>query len=277
MNEIDITSKKSLFRFNLKEVWNYRDLVLLLVKRDFVTNYKQTILGPLWFFLQPLFTTLIFTFLFGRMGKLPTDGIPPMLFYLCSITFWNYFAECFKKNSTTFVDNQSVFGKVYFPRLVLPISVSISNLIRLAIQFGLFLIVYGYFIIFKGAKIPLNPYIMLLPINIILLGFLGLGIGIIISSMTIKYRDLRFIMDFVIQLWMYATVIFPVSSYPIKFRWMADFNPLIPILETTKLGLLGQGTFSLHSYVICVIVTFISLIIGILMFNSTEQNFMDIV
>ncbi|MBL7799332.1 MAG: ABC transporter permease [Chitinophagales bacterium] len=271
-----IEAKRSLLQINLKEIWRYRDLISLLVRRDFVANYKQTILGPIWFFLQPLFTTLMFTLLFARMGKLSTDGLPPMLFYMCGITFWNYFAECLKKNSTTFIDNQSVFGKVYFPRLVLPISVSLSNTIRLGIQFLLFLATYLYFIL-NGSPIRVTSYVLLLPVNVLLLGLLSLGIGVLISSLTTKYRDLRFLIDFGVQLLMYATVIFPASSYPEKYQWVAKVNPLIPLMETTKLGLLGAGSFDPQAYLGCVIVTIISLFTGVLVFNMTEQNFMDVV
>lgn len=266
----------SLFRLNLGEVWRYRDLVGLLVRRDFVATYKQTILGPLWIFLQPLFTTLIFTLLFARMGKLPTDGLPPLLFYLCGIIFWNYFSECLKTNSSTFIVNQSVFGKVYFPRLVLPVSVTLSNLIRLGVQFVLFAVIYLYFVV-QGYPVKITPYIVLLPLNVLLLGLLGLGLGILVSSLTTKYRDLRYLVEFGLQLLMYATVIFPVSAYPAKWQWIATANPLLPLIETSKLGLLGAGTFGWQSYLACMGFTLVSLVLGILFFNKTERNFMDVV
>lgn len=273
--ELVITTQSSLFRLNIGEVWKYRDLVMLMVRRDFVATYKQTVLGPVWFFVQPLMTTLLFTFLFARVGNLQTDGLPPMLFYLCGITFWNYFAGCLKNNSSTFVNNQAVFGKVYFPRLVIPISVTISNLIKLGIQFLLFASVYAYFI-YKGEAIQVTKYVFLLPVNIILLGLMGLGLGILISSLTTKYRDFVYLVEFGLQLLMYATVIFPVSALG-KYKWIASANPLIPLIETTKLGLLGKGTFDQNAYLACVIFTLLSLFIGVLLFNKTERNFMDVV
>lgn len=272
----EISPKRSLLNIPFKEMWDYRDLVLILVKRDFVSNYKQTILGPLWFFIQPLFTTLVFTVVFAKLGKIPTDGLPPMLFYMCGIIFWNYFSDCMKKNSTTFIDNKGVFGKVYFPRLIIPISVIISNIIRFGIQFLLFIGIYLYFV-FNGAPLQLNFYILLVPINIILLGIFGLGLGILITSLTIKYRDLRFLVDFGVQLAMYATIIFPVSSYPEKYKWLAHYNPFIPLIESTKLGILGSGTFNLESYIFSIILNLVVLAFGIIIFNKAEQNFMDIV
>ncbi len=275
--EIVITANKGLFSLHLSDVWAYRDLVMLLVRRDFVANYKQTILGPLWFFLQPLLTTLMFTFLFAGMGRLGTGNIPAVLFYMCGITFWNYFAACIKINSTTFITNQSVFGKVYFPRLVIPISVTLSNLIKLAIQFLLFISIYLYFILFKEASGSPTIYLALLPLNIILLGVLGLGSGILISSLTTKYRDLNNLVDFGLQLLMYATVLFSADAYPARFKWFTVVNPLFPIIETTKLGLLGSGTFDLTAYIISILFTITTLVLGVLVFNKTEQNFMDVV
>lgn len=274
--EIVITPNKGIFSVNLRELWSYRDLILLIVKRDFVSNYKQTILGPLWFFLQPLFTTIMFTFLFSKMGNISTDGLPPMLFYLCGITFWNYFSDCLKTNSTTFISNQSVFGKVYFPRLVMPISVTISNLTKLGVQFTLFVLLYIYFM-FNGSTVQITKYIFFLPLNVILLGLLGLGLGVLVSSLTTKYRDLRYLVDFGLQLLMYATVIFPVSAFPEKYKWIANYNPIMPLIEVSKLGLLGVGTFSFDSYIFCVLSTTTALIVGILVFNKTEQNFMDVI
>jgi len=272
----EIKPEKPLFHLGLRDVWRYRDLVMLMVRRDFVATYKQTVLGPIWFFIQPLFTTLIFTFLFAKMGKLSTDGLPPILFYLCGITFWNYFSSCLKINSTTFIMNQGVFGKVYFPRLVIPISVTISNLVKLGIQFILFLVIYMYFII-QGNTVQITGYIVYLPLNIILLGLMGLALGILFSSLTTKYRDLTYLLDFGVQLLMYATIIFPVSAFPENFKWMAKFNPIMPLIETTKLGLLGLGTFDLTSYLSSIAFTVICLLVGIISFNKTEQNFMDVV
>jgi lipopolysaccharide transport system permease protein len=275
--EIRITADKSIFSLPLADIWAYRDLILLLVRRDFVANYKQTILGPVWLFIQPLFTTFMFTFLFAKIGGIKTDKIPSDLFYLCGIIFWNYFSSCLKTNSTTFISNQGVFGKVYFPRVVIPLSVTISNLIKLGIQFLLFLVYYAYFLLYKGADIHITNYIILLPLNVILLGLLGLGIGVLISSLTTKYRDLSYLVDFGLQLVMYATIIFPVSYFPDNLKWFAAINPLIPIIETSKLGLLGAGTFHMSSYLFCITITIVTLIVGTLIFNRTEQNFMDVV
>lgn len=270
-----IKPDRSFFYLGVKDIWRYRDLVGLMVRRDFVATYKQTVLGPIWFFIQPLFTTLLFTLLFKKIGNLDTDGLPPMLFYLCGITFWNYFSTCLRSTSSTFISNQSVFGKVYFPRLVIPISITISNLIKLGIQFSLFAIIYVYFVI-QGSSIQLNTYAFLLPVNIVILGLMGLGLGIIISSLTTKYRDFTYMVDFGLQLLMYATVIFPASAFG-KYAWLAKINPLVPIIETTKLGLLGKGTFDLSAYLLCVGFTLSALLIGVLLFNKTERNFMDVV
>lgn len=274
--ELFISPKASLLQLNLKEVWRYRDLVALMIKRDFIATYKQTILGPVWFFIQPLFTTLLFTLLFTKIGGLNQDGPPPMLFYLCGITFWNYFSGCLKTNASTFVSNQNVFGKVYFPRLVIPISVTLSNLIKLGIQFLLFALIYAYFILFEGRSFEISKYIVLLPLNIFLLGMMGLGLGILISSLTTKYRDITYLLEFGLQLLMYATVIFPVSAFG-KYKWVAELNPLMSLIETTKLGLLGSGTFSLSAYLYCIGFTVVSLFIGVILFNKAERNFMDVV
>lgn len=272
-----ISPKKSLFDVDVKEIFKYKDLLLLFVKRDFITFYKQTILGPLWFFIQPILTTLVFTVIFGNIAGIPTDGVPKVLFYLAGITCWNYFSECLTKTSDTFITNQNIFGKVYFPRLIIPLSIVFSSLLKFGVQFLLFLIFYTYFILL-GTEISPNSYILLLPFLIILMAFLSLGLGIIISSLTTKYRDLRFLAKFGIQLWMYVTpVIYPLSQLKGKMFFLATLNPMTSIIETFKFAFLGKGTFSWNYLLYSTIFTFVVLVIGVLFFNKTEKNFMDTV
>ncbi|MCB9283046.1 MAG: ABC transporter permease [Lewinellaceae bacterium] len=272
-----ITPHRSLLDLKLKEVWRYRDLLTLFVRRDFVAQYKQTILGPLWHFIQPLFSTLVFTVVFGKLAGIPTDGIPPMLFYLAGLTNWNYFSACLTGTANTFVGNQGIFGKVYFPRLVTPLSVVTSNMIKYGIQLTLFLGFYVYFLI-RGAPITPNAYILLFPLLVILLAGLGLGFGLLISSMTTKYRDLTVLLGFGVQLLMYATpVIYPLSEVPERYRLLVALNPMTSVIETFKYGILGQGTFSWgylgYSFAFMVVL----LLLGIVVFNKTERNFMDTV
>ena len=228
-----------LFDLKLREVWHYRDLLLLLVRRDFVSFYKQTILGPLWFFIQPLFTTIIYTFIFGNLAGISTEGLPAPLFYMAGITAWNYFADCLTKTSTVFRDNSNVFGKVYFPRLIMPMSIVISNLIRFGVQILLLLLMMAYYA-FKGAAFQLNSFALLFPYLIVLMALLGLGTGMIISSLTTKYRDLVFLVTFGVQLLMYTTtVVYPLSEaikkYP-TYSWLFSLNPMTPIIETFRYG-----------------------------------------
>lgn len=273
----EITSKRSLFELKLKDTWEYRDLLWLLVRRDFVSFYKQTVLGPLWFFIQPIFTTVIYTLVFGNIAGIPTDGIPKPLFYLAGITAWNYFADCLIKTSTVFRDNANVFGKVYFPRLIVPVSIVLSSLIRFGIQMLLFLFFIGYYS-FNGAPIHTSSLIFLFPLLVILMALLGLGSGMIISSLTTKYRDLSFLVTFGIQLLMYATtVIYPLSSAPTKYKWLILANPMTAIIETFKLGFLGQGSFSWAMFVYASGVTLLLLFAGILIFTKVERNFIDTV
>lgn len=275
--DLVIRPKRAWWDLRLDQVWRYRDLVLLFVRRDFVAQYKQTILGPLWFLIQPLMTTLIFTVVFGQIAALPTDGLPQFLFYLSGNVIWAYFAQCLTKTSDTFIANQGIFGKVYFPRLVMPISVLISNMITFAIQFLLFLGFVIFFII-SGTDIQLTYYVLLLPLLLFLMAGHGLGFGIIVSSMTTKYRDLRFLVTFGVQLWMYATpVIYPVSAIPERWQWVATVNPITPIVETFRYAFLGAGTFSWimlgYSFVAMLVVFFL----GVILFNRVEQTFMDTV
>lgn len=278
--DIIITNKNKLLCLNLHEVWLYHDLLMMYVKRDIISQYKQTILGPLWFVIQPLFTTIMFIFVFGGIAGISTDGIPQAVFYLAGLVCWNYFQDCLSKCSDTFNANQAIFGKVYFPRLVVPLSIVISNLIKMAIQFLLFFIVYIYYFV-SGITFLFNASLLLVPILIIMLGCLGLGFGMIISSMTTKYRDLRFLISFGIQLWMYATpVIYPLSvmkeTYP-NYIWILVANPLTAILETFKYAFTGIGEFNWIYLGYSFLITIITLFLGIITFNRIQRNFMDVI
>ncbi len=269
-----------LFDLKLKEVWHYRDLLLLLVRRDFVSFYKQTILGPLWFFIQPLFTTIIYTFIFGSLAGIKTDGIPPPLFYIAGITTWNYFSECLTKTSTVFRDNANVFGKVYFPRLIMPLSIVISSLIRFGVQMLLFFVMMGFYV-FKGTALQVNVYVLMFPFLVIQMALLGLGAGMIISAMTTKYRDLVFLVTFGIQLLMYTTtVVYPLSEaikkYP-KYEWLFSLNPMTAVIETFRYGFLGKGTFSWVSLLSSTVITLIIAVVGTVVFNKVEKDFIDTV
>ena len=275
--DLIITPRKKWYDLQLADVWRYRDLVWLFVRRDFVSRYKQTILGPLWLIIQPIFTSLIFTIVFGQIAKLPTDGVPHLLFYLSGTVLWHYFSNCLTGTSNTFISNAGIFGKVYFPRLVTPISIVISNLITLGIQFSLFI---GFLIYFnlKGADVHLTIWALTFPLLVFLLAGLGLGFGIIISSLTTKYRDLSYLVGFGVSLWMYVTpILYPASSIPEQFRWLANINPISPLVETFRMGFLGQGDASwfglAYSAGFMLVVTFI----GIVIFNRVEKTFIDTV
>lgn len=273
-----ISPKKGLFDVKLKELWRYRDLILLFVRRDFVSTYKQTVLGPIWIFLQPLFTTAIFVIVFSQIAKLSTDGLPPVLFYLSGITLWSYFSDCFSKTSNVFVTNAGIFGKVYFPRLTSPVSIVISNLIKFGIQILLFFCIYAYYLLKGAISFEISWSILMLPFLIIIMALLGLGLGIIFSSLTTKYRDLSFLLQFGIQLLMYATpVIYPLSSVGGKLKTLLLINPLTPIIETFRVIIFNQGSIDFGGLVYCVLFTSITLFIGILTFNQVEKSFMDTV
>lgn len=273
-----ILPKKSLFALDFKEIWKYRDLLIMFVKRDFVTLYKQTILGPIWFFLQPIFTTTIYVFVFGNVAKLSTDGAPKILFYMSGIILWNYFAECFNKTATVFKDNQNIFGKVYFPRLITPLSIVTSSLLKLTIQFMLFLVILAYYVLFLSYQVDLNVQLLLFPLLILLMAAISLGFGLIITSLTTKYRDLVFLLQFGVQLLMYATpVIYPLSSLPDKYRWIIELNPMTSIIETFRYGILGSGNFSWNNLIYTIVFAFFIVSIGTLVFNKTEKKFMDTV
>jgi lipopolysaccharide transport system permease protein len=271
-----VKPQSSVFDINLIELWQYRDLLMLFVKRDIVSVYKQTILGPLWFFIQPILTALTFAIIFGNMAGLSTDGKPAFLFYLAGITCWNYFAECLNATSNTFVNNAAIFGKVYFPRLISPLSIIISSLIKFLIQFALFVAVFGYNW-FSGQQLYPNSLIFLLPLLVILMGLMGLALGITISSFTTKYRDLRFLITFAVQLMMYATpVILPLSEFKGPFLLIVKYNPMTPIVETFKAAFLGiPAQFDLSGLLYSTGFTVICLAIAIAIFNKVEKSFMD--
>lgn len=278
--DLDIQPQNHLFDLQLADVWRYRDLLGLLVRRDFVSFYKQTILGPLWFFLQPLFTTIIFTFVFGNLAGISTDGLPQPLFYMAGITAWNYFADCLNKTSTVFKDNASIFGKVYFPRLIMPLSIVMSNLVRFGVQLLLFFLFMLYYYAI-GASFQLTWYIFLFPVLVLLMALEGLGLGMIISAMTTKYRDLAFLVTFGVQLLMYATtVIYPlstaISKYP-DYAWVVEYNPMTPIIEGFRLGFLGEGSFNWISLGYAGLVSIGLTFFGLIIFNKVEKTFVDTV
>lgn len=274
---ITIEPRRSLWDLRLGQIWRYRDLLVLFVRRDFVAAYKQTILGPIWFFIQPLLTTLTFTIIFGRIAGLSTDGIPQVLFYMAGITLWNYFAECFKTTADTFTANANLFGKVYFPRLVVPLSIVVSNLFKFGIQFTLFLLFFFYFL-FTDTAVEPNLTLLLIPFIVMLMALLGLGFGLIFSSLTTKYRDLKFLLQFGVQLLMYATpVIYPLSSIEGKYRLLILANPIAPLIETFKHAFTGAGVFEPLHLLYSLGFTVVVCLIGVLIFNKVEQSFMDTV
>jgi len=275
--DLIISPRKKWWDLQLRDVWHYRDLIALFVRRDFVSYYKQTILGPLWFLIQPLMTSIVFTVIFGNIAGLPTDGLPQILFYMSGTVLWGYFASCLNGASSTFIGNAHLFGKVYFPRLVTPISLIISNLITFAIQFLFFLAFLLYFFL-RGADVKLTEWAFALPLLLILMAGLGLGFGIIISSMTTKYRDLQHLVGFGVSLWMYGTpVIYPVSSIPEQWRWVADVNPVTPIIETFRAGFLGAGDASWLRLAYSAGFMLVVLFIGVVIFNRVEKTFIDTV
>lgn len=274
--DLIIKPKTTFFKLNISEVWNYKDLILLLVKRDITAQYKQSILGPIWMFMQPLLTTVIYTFTFSVSAKLSTDEIPPVLFYIIGQTLWLYFSECFNKTSNTFISNASIFGKVYFPRLVMPLSVIISNLLRFCIQLILLLCFYLYYFLQTTQVMPQYVLMLLLPLIIIILGLFSLSLGILFTSITTKYRDFNFLLVFGVQLLMFAScVTFPLSMYPEKAQTILVYNPIVICMESFKYILTGHGFFSLLHIVISTIITLILLLISVLVFNRTEKSFMD--
>jgi lipopolysaccharide transport system permease protein len=272
-----ISPRANLLQLKLLEIWKYRDLLAMLVRRDFVSTYKQTILGPIWFFIQPLLTTITFMIIFGNIARISTDGLPMPLFYMAGITLWNYFSECLNKTATVFKDNANIFGKVYFPRIVMPLSIIVSNLVRFSIQFFLFLCIWGYFILI-GANVRPNLYILLVPYLVILMAILALGSGMLISALTTKYRDLVFLLTFGVQLLMYATpVIYPMSAMTNKYAWFISANPLSSLVETFRYAFTGSGQFSWLGLLYSTCFAFILLFFGTLVFNKVEKSFADTV
>jgi len=275
--DLIIEPRRSLLDLRLGELWKYRDLIMLFVRRDFVAAYKQTILGPLWYLIQPLLTTITFTVIFGQIAELPTDGLPQFLFYMSGTVLWSYFSDCLTKTSNTFVANSNLFGKVYFPRLAVPVSILISNLITFAMQFIFFMIFVGYFAL-SGAEIRPNLWILAFPLLLLLMAGLGLGLGVLISAMTTKYRDLRFLVSFGVSLLMYATpVIYPASSVPERFQLLIRLNPVTPIVETFRYGFLGSGLVNPLGLVYSFIIMLVTVALGAVVFNRVEATFMDTV
>lgn len=263
--------------FNLRELLKYKDLVYLFVKRDFVIFYKQTILGPLWYIIQPLVNTVIFNLIFGKIAKLSTDGTPPFLFYMSGTVVWAYFAACLNGTSNTFVQNASVFGKVYFPRITVPISVVITGLFQFIIQFTIFLGFYLYFIR-NGADIRPNYLVLTLPLLVMQMAILGLGCGLLLSSLTAKYRDLTFAMTFIVQIWMYMTpIVYPFSQVPEKYRIIYMLNPMTSVVELFRAALLGTGSVNLPMITVSIVLTMLVIIFGLLRFSKTEKSFIDTV
>ncbi len=276
--DLIIKGHSSLFDLNFSDLWRYRDLLAMFVKRDFVSFYKQTVLGPLWFFIQPIFTTIVFSFVFGNLAGISSDGLPKYLFYLTGITSWNYFSDCLTKTSTVFRDNANIFGKVYFPRLIMPISIVVSNLVRFGVQLLLLICMMIYFYFFpQDGSFEVTTVIFLFPLLVLLMALLGLGIGLIITAMTTKYRDLTFLVTFGVQLLMYATtVIYPLSYAKQKgYSTIVELNPMTGIIEAFRYAFLGKGEFTLGSIGYSILVTLIILFFGIIIFNKTEKNFVD--
>jgi lipopolysaccharide transport system permease protein len=277
--DLVIKPRSSIFKLNLKEVWHYRYLLVMFVRRDIVSVYKQTVLGPIWFFIQPILTTIVYVVIFGNIAKISTDGLPQILFYLAGITIWNYFSEILTTTSNTFVTNASIFGKVYFPRLVLPLSKVFSGLIKFGIQFFLFVLVLSYFLLKGSAIYPdFLGIILFTPIVLIIMACLGLGLGLILSSLTTKYRDLTFLVAFGVQLGMYATpVIYPLSAIHSKYKFFIDLNPMSSLVEAFRKVYLGAGDLSWEGLSYSLGFTAVILVMGIIIFNQVQKTFMDTV
>ncbi|MBC2594535.1 ABC transporter permease [Ruficoccus amylovorans] len=266
-------------RIDWREIWNYRDLLLLLVRRDFVSRYKQSLLGPLWFVLQPLVMTVVFTVIFGRIAQIPSDGVPHTLFYLCGLLGWNYFAQILNGTSTTFTSNAHIFQKIYFPRLVVPFSVAASSIFTFIIQLGLFLLVYAGFKFFSdaGANFGMTWRVVFVPLLLVHSGILALGVGLWMSALTAKYRDLSHLNQFIIQIWLYLTIIIPVSSVPAKYLWFVLLNPMTPIIEAYKIAFLGKGTVEPLFYLCSIVISLGVFFTGTLAFQRTGRTFADTV
>ncbi|MBM3441415.1 MAG: ABC transporter permease [Bacteroidetes bacterium] len=277
--DLEIEPRNRRFTLNIREVWNYGYLLMMFVRRDIVSVYKQTVLGPLWFFIQPLLTTLTFTIVFGNIAKISTDGLPQTLFYMSGITIWNYFSETLSATSSTFTSNAGIFGKVYFPRLIMPLSKVISGLLKFAIQYLLFIAFLSYFIL-EGSQVQLDPLGVLIvtPIVLLMMAGMGLGMGLILSALTTKYRDLTFLISFGVQLLMYATpVIYPISTMDARFSWLIEANPLSWLVEAFRKVYLGAGQLSISGLMYSFTFMMVILWVGVLVFNKVEKNFMDTV
>ena len=273
----EITPKKSLFDLNINQIWKFRDLLFLFVWRDFVSVYKQTILGPLWFFIQPILTSITFTIIFGNFAQISTDGMPKLIFYMAGITMWNYFSDCLNKTSNTFVANQGLFGKVYFPRLIVPLSIIVTNLLKFGIQIILFIVFWTYFYVTTDTMQP-NWYILIFPLLIIIMAALGLGFGMVISALTTKYRDLTFLIGFGVQLLMYGSpVIYPMSTVPEKYQWIIKLNPMTSIIDTFKHAFMGTGSFDGYNLLYSGVFAICILMLGLMVFNKVEKSFIDTV
>lgn len=274
-----IQPRTSLLDLRLGDVWRYRDLVMLFVRRDFVSTYKQTILGPVWFFIQPLLTTITFIVVFGRVAKISTDGQPQVVFYLAGITVWSYFSQTLTATSTVFIANAAIFGKVYFPRLTMPVSIVVSNIIRFLIQFSLFLAVWLFYVFQSNSSVHPNRLIILTPVLLVMMGLMSLGLGMIFSALTTKYRDLSMLLTFGIQLLMYATpIIYPLSSITTtEYRLLILANPMTSIVETFRYAFLGSGSFDWGYLAYSTMFTTIILFIGTIVFNKVEKSFTDTV
>ncbi len=277
-----ISSKKKLIDFNFKEIWRYRDLLVLFVKRDIITVYKQTVLGPLWYLIQPLFTSLIFTLIFNNLANIPTgNGVPNFLFNLAGVTLWNYFKECLVGTSDTFKKNENIFGKVYFPRVIMPMSVVFSNLLKFGIQLLIFIAFYIYYMWFshKDYSLTVQPNILIFPVLVIFMALLGLGFGMIISSMTTKYRDLSFLVQFGVQLLMYGSaVMYPMSYFKIKlpdYYWLIEWNPIAVLVEAFRTIVLGLGDLDYNKLIYAAIISIVTFLVGLIIFNKTEKSFID--
>ncbi|MCP5476041.1 MAG: ABC transporter permease [Lysobacterales bacterium] len=268
---------RSLFSMRLGELWDYRDLIYLLVRRDFVAQYKQTMLGPAWHVIQPLFTTIIFTLVFGTIAKISTDGVPPFLFYMAGTTLWAYFSGVLTTTANTFIGNASIFGKVYFPRLVVPVSNLISKLIGFAIQMAFFLAFIGWYWL-RGAPIEFQPTILLFPLLVLMMASFSLALGVIISALTTRYRDLAVVLTFGVQLYMYVTpIVYPVSTLSPDWQTWAMVNPMAPIVETFRHGILGAGTYDPFALLLSGATILLTLLLGVALFNRVERTFMDTV
>lgn len=274
---IEITPKKKWYDIDFKGLWRYRDLYFMYIKRDIVVQYKQTILGPLWYLVQPVFTTIMYMFVFGGLAGISTDGVPQPLFYMAGIMLWNYFSTVFTSSSNLFIANASIFGKVYFPRLVVPLATASSNLLKFVIQFGLFIALYIYFVV-VGADISPNLTILVFPVIVILIALLGMSSGLIVSSMTTKYRDLMQLVNFGVQLFMYVTpVIYPLSTAPEKYRAILMLNPLSSFFEAARYGLMSCGSISWGGLLYSLVMTLLVMAVAVVMFTRTERTFMDTV